>query len=174
MAFIPHLAYDPLWFLQRCPIATKRTFAARAKSKRPTEPTPESIAAEAESEALFEKKGQKRIETARQFAISAAKMARDTHCSNVVILDVSAISPITDFFIIATGTSPRQMRSVCDDMMELGDESDFAARAKPSASGEQWMLVDFVDVVAHLFTGDARRFYDLENLWGDAKVVEWK
>ena len=132
------------------------------------------MAAEAESNIAFEKTAQKRIEAARIFAIQAAKMAKDTHCSNVVILDVSAISPITDFFIIGTGTSPRQMRSVCDDLKELGDEVNFHARSKPNVDGDQWLLIDFVDVVVHLFTDDSRRFYDLENLWGDAKVVEWK
>ena len=137
-------------------------------------PTAESIAAEAASEVLYQKKAEKRIEAARKFAIAAAKMAKEMHCSNIIVLDVSAISPITDFFVIATGTSARQMRSVCDDMLELGDETDFSARAKPNAGGDQWILADFVDVVAHFFTDDARRFYDLENLWGDAKVVDWK
>ena len=75
-------------------IATKRTLIAREKSrKKVIEPTAAALAAEAESEIVYAKKAQQRIDAARVFAIKAAKMAKDTHCSNVVILDVSAVSP---------------------------------------------------------------------------------
>jgi ribosome-associated protein len=91
-----------------------------------------------------------------------------------VVLDVSAISPVTDFFVIATGTSPRQMRTVCDEVEELGEPRTFRALSRAGYEGDHWILVDFVDVVVHLFNGEARVFYDLENLWGDGKKIEWK
>jgi len=111
---------------------------------------------------------------AREFAIDAARLASETHCSNVVILDVSAVSPVTDFLVLATGTSPRQMRTVCDEVEELGDPRGHRALSKSGYEGDHWMLIDFVDVVVHLFNGDARVFYDLDNLWGDGKRVEWR
>jgi ribosome-associated protein len=114
-----------------------------------------------------------KLEAARQFAIQAARLAANTRCNNVVVLDVSGISPITDFFVVATGTSPRQMRSVSDEIADLGKKSSFAPLSQSGQDGESWMLTDFVDVVVHLFSPDARQYYDLDGLWGDAKRVEW-
>ena len=87
---------------------------------------------------------------------------------------MSGISPVTDFFVVATGTSPRQMRSVSDEIAELGEESSFAPLSQSGQDGESWMLTDFFDVVVHLFSPDARQYYDLDGLWGDAKRVEWQ
>jgi ribosome-associated protein len=100
----------------------------------------------------------------------------------VVCLDVRGISPVTDYLVLATGTSPRQMRTVCDELAELaeqrgehalgseGFESSPAGGADTAGGG--WMLIDFVTVVVHVFTQDARAFYDLDSLWGDAKKVD--
>jgi ribosome-associated protein len=116
---------------------------------------------------------QQKLDSARQFAIEAARVAAGTRCNNVVVLEVSGISPITDFFVIATGTSPRQMRSVSEEIAELGEKQNFAALSQSGQEGESWMLTDFVDVVVHLFSPDARQYYDLDGLWGDAKRIEW-
>jgi ribosome-associated protein len=112
-----------------------------------------------------------KIEKARAFAIEAAQLAANTRCHNVVVLDVQGISPVCDFFILASGTSPRQMRSVADEIAELGEKRDFASLSRSGYEGESWILVDFVDVVLHLFSDEARAFYDLDNLWGDAGCV---
>ena len=76
--------------------------------------------------------------------------------------------------MIASGTSPRQMRTVGDQIEELGAPKGFTPLARSGYEGEQWMLYDFVDVIVHVFNDESRRFYDLENLWGDAKHVEWR
>lgn len=89
------------------------------------------------------------------------------------MLDATGISPITDYMVLATGTSPRQMKSVADDLEELGQSQKNRALSRVGDDSSQWIVVDFVDVVAHIFSGEARSFYDLDNLWGDAKVVEW-
>lgn len=91
-----------------------------------------------------------------------------------MVLDVRGISQVTDFFVIATGTTPRQMRSVCDDIEELGRPKGFESLSRSGYEGENWILADFVDVVVHLFNQDARQYYDLDNLWGDARTVPWK
>jgi ribosome-associated protein len=75
--------------------------------------------------------------------------------------------------IVATGTSPRQMRSVCDEIADMGEKVSYTPLASNGTEGETWMLIDFVDVVVHVFSQDARQFYDLDNLWGDASKVEW-
>src|SRR5262249_16649101 len=110
---------------------------------------------------------------ARQFAIDAAKLAAHTRCHNVVLLDVRGISPVTDYMILATGTSARQMRSVCDELAEWAQEQhNLRALNSDGLEGESWMLIDFVDTVVHVFNDEARQFYDLDGLWGDAKRVE--
>jgi ribosome-associated protein len=93
----------------------------------------------------------------------------------VVVLDVSGLSPVTDYFVLATGTSARQMRTVCDEINDLAREQfGLSSMSKCGYEGEQWILSDFVDVIVHVFSGEARAFYDLDNLWGDAKKVEWQ
>jgi ribosome-associated protein len=114
-----------------------------------------------------------RNDAARGFAIDAARLAANTRCHNVVLLDVRGISPVTDYMIVATGTSPRQMRTVCDEIAELGEKVGYSPLASNGMEGETWMLIDCVDVVVHVFSQDARQFYDLDNLWGDAAKVEW-
>jgi ribosome-associated protein len=65
------------------------------------------------------------------------------------------------------------MRSVADELAELGEQRGFRAYRTDGYESASWILVDFVDVVLHLFTDEARRYYDLESLWGDAPRVEF-
>ena len=115
----------------------------------------------------------KQIESARKLAIDAARMAAQTHCEKIVVLDVRGLSPITDFFVIASGTSDRQMKSVADEITEMAKQSGNRALSATGLESGSWVLVDFVDVIVHLFSGEARMYYDLENLWGDAQKVMW-
>jgi ribosome-associated protein len=117
---------------------------------------------------------QARLDTARQFAIQSARLAANTNCQNVVVLDVSAVSPVTDFMVIATGTSPRQMQTVCDEVEEAGGEQDFKSFSRVGDDSSSWTCIDFVHVVLHVFSQDARSYYDLDGLWGDARPVEWR
>ena len=87
---------------------------------------------------------------------------------------MAGVSPVTDFYIIATGTSPRQMRTVADEIDELAEKSNFKSYHRSGYEGETWIAVDFIDVVLHLFNPPARAYYDLENLWADAKKVDWQ
>lgn len=112
------------------------------------------------------------MEAARGFAVEAARLAQNTRCHAVTILDVSNLSPVTDFFVIASGTSARQMRTVADELSELGEQRGFKAYRTDGYESASWIVVDLVDVVVHLFSDEARRYYDLENLWGDAPTVE--
>jgi ribosome-associated protein len=90
------------------------------------------------------------------------------------VLDVRGLSPVTDYYVVATGTSARQMRTVMDDLEELGNAKGYAPISRSGYEGETWLLCDMVDVVVHVFNQDSRQFYDLDNLWGDANRVEWK
>jgi len=115
-----------------------------------------------------------RAEASRQFAIDTARLAANTRCHNVVVLDVRGLSPVTDYYVVATGTSARQMRTVMDDLEELGTARGYAPISRSGYEGETWLLCDMVDVVVHVFNQDARMFYDLDNLWGDAQRIDWK
>lgn len=77
-----------------------------------------------------------------------------------------------DFLVIGTGTSARQMRSVADDVQEVC--SGHGRRVFNSkGSGENWVAIDVLDIVIHLFSHEARAHYDLEGLWADASEVKW-
>ena len=114
------------------------------------------------------------IAAARAFAIEAARLTANTRCHNVVVLDVGGLSPVCDFFVIATGTSPRQMRTVADELVELAETQKFKPLGETGLDSATWVLVDCVDVIIHLFNDESRHYYDLDNLWGDAKPVEWQ
>lgn len=109
----------------------------------------------------------------REFAIDAARLARSLHCTDVVVLDVRGKSPVTDFVVIGTGTSDRQMRSVLEDIIDLDKQrgSPFARTDKDERA--LWLLADFHDVVVHLFEPNTRDHYDLELMWGDAPLVDF-
>jgi ribosome-associated protein len=110
----------------------------------------------------------------REFAIAVAELAANTRCQDVLVLDMRGYSPIADYFVIATGTSPRQMRTVCDEAAELGGLRGQRALSISGYESETWILADFVTVIVHLFSTQARGYYDLENLWGDAPRIDWK
>ena len=115
-----------------------------------------------------------RTEAAKAFAIEAARLAANTRCHDVTVLDVRGLCPVADFFVIATGTSARQMRTVMDELKELGEAKNYSPLARSGYEGESWMLLDCVDVLVHVFSDMARLYYDLDGLWGDAKRVQWQ
>jgi ribosome-associated protein len=108
----------------------------------------------------------------RQFALAAAAIARDRHCSDIVVLDLRKISPATNYFVIATSTSDRQARSVADEISEAGERYNYPRFGRAGYEQGRWILLDFVDVVVHLFNEEARSYYNLEMLWGDAERLE--
>lgn len=114
------------------------------------------------------------MDASRQFAIDSARLLADTRCNHVVVLDVSRVSPVTDFLVIATGTSPRQMKTACDDLQEMAEPRDFKPLSRAGDDGANWSCIDFVDVVVHVFSQEARMFYDMDGLWGDAEKIEWQ
>ncbi|HZK80784.1 MAG TPA: ribosome silencing factor [Humisphaera sp.] len=113
------------------------------------------------------------VKESRRFAIDAARLLSQTRCNNVVVLDVTGESPVTDFLVIATGASSRQMKTACDDLQELGAPRGFRPMCRID-DNEVWICIDLVDIVVHLFTGESRLYYDLENFWADAKPVSWE
>lgn len=110
----------------------------------------------------------------RDVAIAAARAADDKQATDIVVLDVSKIIVITDHFVICTASTQRQIRSVIDAV----EEDLRAMGVKPvRREGEAeagWWLLDYVDVVVHVFGEEERAYYDLERLWSDAPIVRWQ
>ena len=106
------------------------------------------------------------------FAVSAARLLIDRHCEDVLLLDVSTVSQVCDFVLIGTGTSDRQMKSVADELSVLGKEAGLPAFRKSIDLGTTWIVTDYITVVTHLFEPQLRAYYDLEDLWSDARCVE--
>ena len=106
------------------------------------------------------------------FAAEAGQLLAQRHCEDVVLLDVSGLSQVCDYVIVATGTSDRQMKSVASELAKLGSELCFPAFRKNIDTGATWIVVDFISVVVHLFEPERRAYYDLEDLWSDSKRTE--
>ena len=101
--------------------------------------------------------------------MAAAEVAAGRHCRDIVVLDLRGKSPATDYFVIATGTSDRQMRTVADEICEAAKKQGLQRFGRAGYEQARWILLDFVDVVIHIFDKQYREYYDLELLWGDAK-----
>ena len=109
--------------------------------------------------------------TAKAFALAAAKVAASRHCTDIVVLDLRGRSPATDYFVIATGTSDRQMRAVADEICEAAKKQSLQRFGRAGYEQARWILLDFIDVVIHIFDSEYRDYYDLELLWGDAEKL---
>lgn len=90
------------------------------------------------------------------------------------MLDLRGISPVTDFFVIFTGTSDRQMRSIGDEITDAAAAGGHRLLHAAGMDSGGWILLDLVDVVVHIFDHMHRQYYDLELIWGDAPRVRWK
>jgi ribosome-associated protein len=110
----------------------------------------------------------------RAFAVDAARLLSDNKCQDIVLLDVTSLSQVSDYLVIASGTSDRQMRSTADDVIELAEKQGSSAFRKDVDDRTTWIVVDFVDVVVHIFEPNTRAHYDLEMLWQDAPRLEWE
>ncbi len=108
-----------------------------------------------------------------QFAIELARIADALKCEEVVVLNLRGISSVADFVVICTGASDRQMRAVADHALEYGKKVGERPFGVAGYDNGVWVLVDYVDVVFHIFSKTARAYYDLELLWGHAPHVEW-
>ncbi|MBN1972247.1 MAG: ribosome silencing factor [Sedimentisphaerales bacterium] len=114
----------------------------------------------------------RQINIQKKFAVAAAKVAAERHCTDIVVLDLKGISQAADYFVIVTGTSDRQMRTVADEISEAGRELGYQRFGRAGYEKGRWILLDFIDVVVHIFDSEYREYYDLELLWGDAKKVK--
>ncbi|MGP1309015.1 MAG: ribosome silencing factor [Phycisphaerales bacterium] len=112
-------------------------------------------------------------EKAKDFALRVAREMLDDKCTDVIVLDLRGKSHVTDFFVVGSGTSDVQMRSVALGLEKLGAEHGMNLfRSNAREPDPTWIVLDFVDLVVHLFEPNTRMHYDLEMLWGDAPRLQ--
>ncbi len=110
---------------------------------------------------------------ARQLAIEIARIAHDLKSEDLIVLDLRGITSVTDFTVICTGTSDRQMLGVTEAVLAYGRKVGEKPYGVAGTENAIWIVADFVDVVFHIFNRQFREYYDLELLWGDAPRLEW-
>ena len=111
--------------------------------------------------------------TAEQTAIQAARAADDKKAADVRIMDMRETLGITDYFVVASGRNERQVRRIQEAVEERLREEGIKPVRREGQSFGRWILLDYVDVVVHVFLEEDRAFYNLERLWGNVPIVEW-
>ena len=107
-----------------------------------------------------------------QLALAAASTAEDNHGQAIVILDLRQLTPIFDYFVIATGRSRRQLHAMAEDIDHaLEDDLGDRRLGREGFAESRWILLDYGSVMIHLFDEETRAYYDLEGLWADAPRV---
>ncbi len=107
----------------------------------------------------------------------AKKLAKFTllkKANDVVVLDLRKISDIADFFVICSGDSDTQVKAIADAVIEGGNDEGIHVWHSEGLTERQWLILDYVDVVVHIFQKDTRKYYNLERLWSDAKAEHIK
>ena len=110
----------------------------------------------------------------RETAAAAARAAADKQAEDVVILDVHDLIVITDFFVVCTGTSDRHVKTVVEEVEKALRGLERKPVRREGAEDARWVLLDYVDVVVHVFAEEEREYYDLERLWRDAPRVTFE
>ena len=109
-----------------------------------------------------------------QLARAVAELADARKADRIVVLDVRAISSITDFFVIASGNSDPHLKAIADEVL-VGMKKEFGINAaSDGGAGTAWMALDYFDVIVHVMREDIRDKYKLESLWGDAPRLDLK
>ncbi|MCP4652360.1 MAG: ribosome silencing factor [Candidatus Omnitrophica bacterium] len=109
--------------------------------------------------------------TSKDLAIELVNIAAIKKAEDPVILDVRGVATFCDYFVIVSAQIPRQARAIYDLIIKQASKQGFKVHHREDDELDRWLLVDFFDVVIHIFTHEAREFYDLSNLWCDAKRV---
>jgi ribosome-associated protein len=107
-------------------------------------------------------------------ACLCARIADEYRGKDTVVLDLTGVTPIFDFFVLTTAGSPRQMRAIADEVGRVLSSEGSKPLGTEGADSTTWMLQDYGDIVLHVFTQAARSLYDLEHLWADAVRVDWQ
>lgn len=91
---------------------------------------------------------------------------------DIKVLDISKITTMADYFVICQGGSNTQMKAIADEIEEKLSENGVKPFGREGMNTAYWILMDYSDVIVHIFSGESRSFYSIENLWSDAEIVD--
>ena len=111
------------------------------------------------------------MQKANEMAKLAVEALEDKKATDIKILDIAEISTLADYFIIAGGSNRNQVQAMCDNVQEKLGRAGYTEYKTEGYEAANWILLDFGDIVVHLFDEENRLFYDLERIWRDGKVV---
>jgi ribosome-associated protein len=119
-------------------------------------------------------KGSQVLPASKEVAVAAARASSEKQADDVVILDVHELIVITDFFVICSASTNRQIKTVIENVEErLRTQLGVRPVRREGEADAGWRLLDYIDVVVHVFGSDQRAYYDLERLWRDAPRPRW-
>ena len=108
--------------------------------------------------------------TPKTLAKKIAQSALTKKASDIILMDLRKVSDMTDFFVVCSADSDVQVKAIADAVVDETDKLGVSAWHREGLTQRQWVLLDYVDVVVHIFHKEARRYYGLEKLWGDAPM----
>lgn len=111
------------------------------------------------------------IQESKKIALEIAKIIDSKKGQNIDVLDIQKISSFADYFVIANGMSVRQVKAIADEIEEKMKQHGILLDHKEGYDNGRWILLDFIDVVVHLFIDEERSFYNIERVWRDASYI---
>ena len=111
------------------------------------------------------------IEISKNMAKMAVEALEDRKGEDVHVIDISEISTLADYFIIASGTNINQVQALADNVQEVLGRAGFDTKNVEGYESGKWILLDFGDIIVHVFDSENRLFYDLERIWRDGKLI---
>lgn len=108
----------------------------------------------------------------KEIAILAIQALEDKKAEEIKVIDISEVSVIADYFIIAGGSSANQIRALCDNVEEVLGRAGHLCKQKEGYDTANWILMDFGDVIVHIFDRENRLLYDLERIWRDGSIMD--
>ena len=111
-------------------------------------------------------------EESRKMAKLAVEALEDKKAEDIKVIDISNVSVIADYFVIASGTNSNQVQAIVDNVEEQLGRAGFEAKQIEGNRNSSWILMDYGDVIVHVFDEENRLFYDLERIWRDGKVLD--
>lgn len=108
----------------------------------------------------------------KEFWLAAVRAAESKKAVNLTVLDLREVTSFTDYFVICSGTNPRQIQAITDEILERLKALGERAISTEGYEGADWVLIDYGDYIIHVFSEKAREYYELERLWRHARRVE--
>lgn len=112
------------------------------------------------------------VSTEKMMAQIACKAIDDKKGQDIKVIDIHTVSVIADYFVIASGANSNQVQAIVDNVEEQLGRAGFEAKQIEGNRNSSWILMDYGDVIVHVFDEENRLFYDLERIWRDGKVLE--